>query len=69
MYKFYNMTATPSDDGGTLTIEIDLTQPGRESGSGKTITRATCGKPKEIILPDGSAVMLGCTVFQYPDRK
>lgn len=68
MYKFYNMTVTPSEDGHTLTIEVALTSGSRKSASGKTNTIATTGKPKEIMLPSGQAVMVGCNVFQYPER-
>ncbi len=68
MYKFYNMKVT-AEGTEKLVIEVDLTQEGRPSQSGKTITRATTGKPKEIMLENGDAVMIGCNVFQYPDRK
>lgn len=68
-YTFYNMTVEPSDDGKELTIKVALDQGSRKSQSGKTNTIATTGKPKEIMLENGDAVMIGCNVFQYPDRK
>lgn len=68
MQKFFNCTV--EQEGDELVVRINLKGTPRESGSKKTMTRATTGKPKEIwIEGEDQPSMLGVNFFQYPNPK
>lgn len=58
-----NVDITVDGQAQVMTITIDLTKNFGPSGSGKTIVVATTGKPQPV-----GNVMVGLTVFRYPDR-
>lgn len=68
MQEYFNLTVK-KDGPDKLVIEIDLTAEGRLSGTGKTITKATMGKPKVVAQDsDGQDIYLGVNCFKYPPR-
>lgn len=58
-----------TQEGDILTIVIDISEAGRPSGSGKTTTIATTGRPQQVATTsDGEAVFAGINVYKYPPR-
>ena len=48
-------------------FRIDTSMVLRKSKSGKTDIIATCGRPKQLTLKDGSVVYVNLTIYKYPE--
>lgn len=65
--KYYNLTVEDTDD--EIIVRIDKTAQGRPSGSKKTVSIATMGKPKVVAVgADGQEIFLGVNCYKYPLR-
>jgi hypothetical protein len=68
MAQYMNMTV--EEEGDELVIRVKHLSEGRPSGSGKTTTIATTGKPKAVAVDPktGQDIYLGVNCFRYPPR-
>lgn len=58
-----------SDSNSNVMVKFDSAKDFGLSKSEKTVIVATCGRPKEIILKDGSSIFLNFTAYKYPTPK
>lgn len=64
----YNVEVEVDEKAGEVVIHAKYKAGSRPSGSGKTITHATIGKPKAIEV-EGVTYYVGASLYKYPPRE
>ena len=64
-----NLDYVLSDKNDNILIKIDTSKELHLSKSEKTMIIATCGRPKEIKLSNGSSIFANITLYKYLTSK